>query len=124
MRFLHCVEFDKLFDSSNYVITPPLWNEKLPDDAISVLKRRVEELLRREGNKDLFRKENGESIVVFTCMKSDVVPELFHSAYDLRKLMWAPVRHNGGEIAPLGWKESCSFEWKRRFRFCTERRSG
>ena len=93
---LHCVEFNKLFDNANYVITPPLVNEKLLDDAISVLKRRVEELLRREGNKELFRKENGDSIVVFTCMKSDVVPELFHSAYDLRKRMWALVRQIGG----------------------------
>ena len=43
--------------------------------------------------------------MVFTCMKkSDVVPKLFHSAYDLRKLMWALVRHNRGEITPLGWK--------------------
>ena len=40
---LHCVEFNKLYDSANYVITPPLLNEKLPNDAISVLKRGVDE---------------------------------------------------------------------------------
>ena len=121
MFILHCVEFNTLFDSANYVITPRLWNEKQPDDAISVLKRRVEELLRREGNKDLFRKENGESIVVFTCMKSDVVPEFFHSAYDLRGL-WC----DRTEERSRRWdgRESCSFEWKRRFQYCTERRSG
>jgi hypothetical protein len=102
---LHCIDFNTLYDSARYVVAPKVKNAKIPVDAVSILKRRVEELLKRDERKeDLFKKENGESMKVFTCMKSIVVPELFHTAYDLRKLLWTLVRRNGGEITPLGWR--------------------
>ena len=95
---LHCVDFNRLLDSKGYVVTPRDW--RVPEEPMVIFKRHLEGLLMRQENRELFKRDNGESAVFHICFAG--LSAVSVSA--ARKVMMSLICGGGGTHTPYIWE--------------------